>query len=264
MSDATHGQVTADAAEIYEAFFLPALFDQWPGHVLDAGSVQVGDRVLDVGCGTGVLARAAARRVGPSGAVTGVDPNEGMLAVARRAPEPVSWTQGAAEALPFSDGQFDRMVSQFAIMFFSDRPMAISEFARVTRPGGTIALAVWASLAATPGYAAVVELLDDLFGADAADALASPYQLGDADAMRAMLEPAFADVRVEQAPGTARFDSIDDWVRTDVRGWTLADAIDDVQYQRLLAEAHVRLARFADSEGRIAFDAPALIATGVR
>jgi len=84
MNEHEKGQVAASAAEIYDQFFVPALFADWPEHVLRAANVQAGDSVLDVACGTGVLARKAADLVGPSGSVVGVDINEGMLAAARQ------------------------------------------------------------------------------------------------------------------------------------------------------------------------------------
>ena len=108
-TDAARGQVAAAAAEVYEEFFVPALFGQWAAPMLDAAGVAAGDAVLDVGCGTGVVARAAARRVGPTGEVVGLDRNDGMLAVAARSLEPVTWRQGVAERLPFDDGRFDRV-----------------------------------------------------------------------------------------------------------------------------------------------------------
>ena len=70
MNDSPKGQVTRSAAEIYEEFFVPALFEEWPPRVLDAARTRQGQRVLDVACGTGVLAREAARRVCPDGSVT--------------------------------------------------------------------------------------------------------------------------------------------------------------------------------------------------
>ena len=108
MTDATRGQVAASAAEVYEEIFVPALFAPWADRVLDAAAVGAGDRVLDVGCGTGVLARAAARRVGAAGSVVGVDRNEGMLAVAGRASEPVTWRLATAESLPVEDASVER------------------------------------------------------------------------------------------------------------------------------------------------------------
>lgn len=109
------------AAEAYEALHVSALFEEWTEPVLDAAEVEPGHRVLDVACGTGVLARAALSRVGPTGAVVGLDPAPGMLAVAGRIAPSVDWQLGTAEALPFPDASFDRVVSQFGLMFFVDR-----------------------------------------------------------------------------------------------------------------------------------------------
>jgi ubiquinone/menaquinone biosynthesis C-methylase UbiE len=134
MSD--NGQVNASAAEIYEDFFIPALFEEWAPRVADAARIQRGQRVIDVGCGTGVLARLAARRVGRSGSVVGLDVNEGILAVARRKAAAIEWHHGPAEALPFDDGVESAVVSQFGLMFFQDRRAALQEMARVLRPGG--------------------------------------------------------------------------------------------------------------------------------
>ena len=159
MAASDRGQVSRSAAEVYEEFFVPALFRQWVQPVADAADIRAGDRVLDVACGTGILARHAATRVGAAGSVCGVDINEGMLAVARREAPEIEWRKGAAEALPFADDGFDAVVSQFGLMFFADQAKAIREMRRVLRPGGRLAVAVWDSLANTPGYAAMTALL---------------------------------------------------------------------------------------------------------
>ena len=151
--------MAAATAEVYEEFFVPALFGQWAAPILDAGGVAAGDAALDVGCGTGVVARAAARRVGPTGEVVGLDRNDGMLAVAGRFPQPVTWRHGVAERLPFDDGRFDRVLCQFAVMYFDDQRQALREMDRVLRPGGTVAIATWTAVEDSPGYASMVDLL---------------------------------------------------------------------------------------------------------
>ena len=255
-------RMAVSAAEVYDEFFAPALFDQWPEQVLDVAAVVPGQRVLDVGCGTGILTRAAAGRVGSAGHVVGLDPNPRMLTVARRSSEPIEWSEGVAESLPFEDGSFHGVVSQFAAMFFTDAETAISEMARVLTPPAKVAIATWAPLAETPGYAAMVDLLDRLFGEEAADALRAPFTFGDVDRMRDLLSTSLSEVEVDVVDGTARFLSIERWVFTDIRGWTLADMIDDDQYAALLAAAESEFARFTDGTGAVSFPAPALIASG--
>jgi SAM-dependent methyltransferase len=253
------GQVNTAAAEVYEEFFVPALFGQWPERVLDAAEVGEAHAVLDVGCGTGILARAASRRTGAAGSVTGLDVNEGMLAVARRSGD-IEWRQGSAESLPFEDDSFDRVVSQFSLMFFDDPQAASAEMGRVLRPGGRIAVATWARIEESPGYAAMLGLLRRLFGEEAAGALMAPFSVGTDNALRALIEPAFPAVDVTRLEGTARFDSIESWVHTDVRGWTLADLIDAGGQRVLLEAARREMDRFVDREGHVAFAVPALIA----
>jgi ubiquinone/menaquinone biosynthesis C-methylase UbiE len=261
-TDAARGQVAAAAAEVYEEFFVPALFGQWAEPMLDAAGVAAGDVVLDVACGTGVLARAAAGRVGPGGEVVGLDCNQGMLAVAARTPEPVTWREGLAEDLPFNDGCFDRVLCQFALMFFDDQSQALRDMARVLRPGGTVAVATWSAVESSPGYATMVDLLRRVVSDQAADALLAPFTLGTADVVADLLADVLADVVVARHDGSARFDSIQAWVHTDIRGWTLADLIDDAAYNRLLAEALQVHAKYTDERGRVHFATPALIATG--
>jgi SAM-dependent methyltransferase len=262
MSEHQSGQVAASAAEIYDRFFVPAVFIDWPPRLLAATGVQPGDRVLDVACGTGVVALEALRIVGDRGAVIGVDINDGMLSVARAKSAAVTWQKGAAETLPFANDSFDRVVCQFGLMFFTDRVKAITEMQRVLRPGGRAGIAVWAPLADTPGYAAVADMLRGLFGAEVAMSIEVPYCLGDADVLRALLiEAGAVDVRLQTVAGKVRFASLQSWLHTDIKGWTLADVIDDAGYARLQAEAPKRLAQFVLRDGSVEFAAPARIAT---
>lgn len=260
MDSIEKGQVTRSAAEIYEEFFVPALFQEWAERVADAAALASSERVLDVACGTGVLAREAARRVGTDGTVTGLDRNPGMLDVARGHSERIAWREGLAEALPFADSAFDAVVSQFGLMFFEDRAKALREMWRVLRPGGRLAVAVWGGLDQTPGYAAMTQLLKRLFGDTIAEALRAPYCLGDRDVLRALFAGAgIAGPRIETRDGVARFPSIASWVRTDVKGWTLADLIDDAQYETLQREAAQDLKGFVAADGSVRFGHPAHI-----
>lgn len=254
------GQVAPSAAEVYESFFVPALFGQWPERVLGAAGLRAGDTLLDVGCGTGIVARSALDQLAGTGSVTGVDINDAMLTVARRASNEVTWLRAPVEALPFDDDTFDRVVSQFMLMFLPDPGAGVSEMRRVVRRGGTVTIATWADISESPGYLAMAQLLDRLFGGDVAAALYAPFTLGTESALFEALRHAFPNVAIARHEGVAQFPSLDAWVHTDVRGWTLAELIDDDQFAELQNAARSELAKFVDHEGIVRFAAPALLA----
>ena len=265
MEHINKGQVSNNAAEVYEEFFVPALFQDWTDIVVDAAGVKSGQRVLDVACGTGVLSRTAAERVGETGSVTGLDINEGMLAVARQKAPQINWRQGNAEDLPFDDNSFDAVVSQFGLMFFEDRPAAIREMMRVLRPGKRMGIAVWSLLDDTPGYAAMVDLLQRLFGDDYADGIRMPYNLGDTRLLDKLVADAgIQHFEIKTHPGTVHFPSLDGWLYTDIKGWVLADMIDDEQFELLRREAQTALAEFVLDDDSVEFSSPAHIITAVK
>ena len=262
MTDGQRGQVAANAARVYEEFFVPALFQQWARRVTAAAEIAPGQRVLDVASGTGVLARTVRELVGSEGSVVVLDMNEAMLDVARRATPEVEWRTGKAEALPFPAGDFDAVVSQFGLMFFDDRAAALGEMRRVLRASGRVAVAVWAFIEESPGYAALAVLLADLLGEEAAESLRAPFAMGDPAAIAALFrDSALRDPTVWSESGTVTFPSMDEWMFTEIRGWTLAGTVDDAGFDRLLAEANSRLARFKQPDGTVRFDITALVAT---
>lgn len=259
------GQVTASAADIYETFFVPALFGEWAPRIADAARLSPSDDVLDIACGTGVVAREALKRIESAGSVTGLDRNADMLAVARRVTPGITWREGMAEDVPFDDGSFDAVVSQFGLMFFEDQVTALKEMHRVLRPDGRLVVAVWDSLERSPGYQAVTALLQRLFGTSIADAMRAPFTLGEtADVLQLFDKAGIKNASLETVVGTASFPSIDAWVHTDIKGWTLADLIDDEQYALFETEARKELAQFADKDGRVSFASPAHLVSAVK
>jgi SAM-dependent methyltransferase len=251
-------------ARAYDDLFVPALVGVWAPVVADAAGIVPGDRVLDVACGTGVVAREAARRAGPDGRVAGVDPNAGMLAVARARGGPVDYREGRAEALPFPDASFDAVVCQFGLMFVADRPAAVAEMRRVLRPGGRLAVAVWASIEAIPAFAAELALFERLAGPAAADALRAPFVLGDAGRLTALFDaPGNPAARVSTHVGAARFPSIRTLVEADLRGWLPIMGVhlaEDV-IARTLAAADVAIAPHVTREpdGAVTFPTSVLV-----
>ena len=232
----------------------PRLFQQWASQVLDAAQAKEGDRILDVACGTGALAREAVTRVGATGMVAGIDPGPGMLAVAEKLAPTVAWQQGTAESLPYPDQSFDAVVSQFGLMFFVDRQEALRQMLRVLVPGGRLAVAVWESLENSPAYPIEIAVLERMAGSAAAEALKAPFVLGDRAELATLFESAgVASVQITTHTGTARFPSIRSMVEADLRGWlpVMGVFLEEAQIQDILAEAETALSRYVTPEGSV-------------
>jgi ubiquinone/menaquinone biosynthesis C-methylase UbiE len=133
------------APECYERYFVPAIGAPLAVDLIEAAALQPGERVLDVACGTGIVARLAAKRVGPTGTVAGLDLNPGMLAVARTATPSgtaIEWHEAPAHAAPLPDSAYDVVLCQMGLQFFPDKMAALRETRRILAPGGRILLNV--------------------------------------------------------------------------------------------------------------------------
>jgi ubiquinone/menaquinone biosynthesis C-methylase UbiE len=266
MSEIEKVEATRSPAEVYDEFFVPALFHQWGSVVANAAGVGEGQCVLDVGCGTGVLACVAADCVGPVGAVMGLDPDEEMLAVARRKNDTIEWRLGHAEAIPFPDESFDAVVSQFGLMFFDDKPAGLREMMRVLRPGGHLAVAVCDALEHSPGYSTFADLLRRLFGDRVANSFRAPFVLGDPERLLSLCADAgIFNAKVAQHEGMVHFASVQSLISTErACAWTLGGLLDDAQFEQLVKESERVLRPFVASDGNLAFPMPVLIVTAAK
>ena len=115
----------------------------------NTAALRPGERVLDVGCGVGPTTRDAARAVGPTGSVTGIDVSSEMIAAAAARPvaagsAPIRWVVTDATVWGAPADSFDAVISRFGVMFFDDPLQAFTNLGRVTAPGGRLHVAVWA------------------------------------------------------------------------------------------------------------------------
>ena len=142
MGSVSYRDFTGTGAENYQRYFVPAIATPVSTDLLATADLQPGERVLDVACGTGVIARLAAEQVGPGGSVAAIDVAPDMIEVARGVPAPpgvaIEWHATDATSLPFPDDSFDVVLCQMGLMFMGDRAAALAEMRRVLAPGGRV------------------------------------------------------------------------------------------------------------------------------
>lgn len=194
-------------AENYERYTVPTFFGPWADCLLQAVKPRPGERVLDVGCGTGIVARRVAPIVGGTGVVVGLDISPEMLAVAGAAAEqanlPIAWHEGRAEALPFPSGSFDLTLSQFALMFFIDRQAALNGMHRTLDAGGRAAISVFQGIERHPFYQVLDEVIERRLGMSAVQEI---FALCDVNDVQRLLSTAgFRHIDIEPVSMTARF-----------------------------------------------------------
>ena len=175
-------QLTGDAQAAYTRCGHKVM-EPWTDDLILAAGCHDGDRVLDVACGTGIVANRIGLVTGKICSITGIDLNEGMLRIARRNPQ-IDWRQGSATDLPFEPGSFEVVLCQQGLQFFPDRVAAIREMARVLSPGGRLALNVWGALERQPFHAAVIGAIGTFFGAEARAAFDMAFSLNTANELR--------------------------------------------------------------------------------
>jgi ubiquinone/menaquinone biosynthesis C-methylase UbiE len=245
--------VSVQIAETYEASFVPALFAGLARHLVESAGITAGQRVLDVACGTGIVARTVADRVGPSGTVVGLDLNDGMLTVARRLRPDLEWRQGDAVSLPFPDDSFDVALCQSGLMFVPDSGRAIAQMARVVAPGGTVAVQVWSALERQRGVLPFAEAVARHAGRDAVDLIGTYFRLGDQDALCQLCRAAGLIVTdVHTMPVTLHSPSVDAYVTTEVESTPLISRVSEETYERIRVDARRALAQFCNEDGALA------------
>ena len=247
--------LTADAAEYYESTFVPALFRPWAERLADAADPRPGQRILDVACGTGIVARTLAERLDRSaasaGSITGVDVNPAMLDVARGLRPDLTWLAGDAAELPRPDVSADLVTCQAALMFFPDRVAALREMARVVAPAGRMLLHVPGRLERSAGYAALADVVARHAGAEAQQLLAGYFAAGNPAGLRADLAAAGLVVRAfDTWVGATRLDSIDTFLSVELL--PVADLVDPEIRDRIVADCRTALAPFTTTDGAVA------------
>lgn len=241
-------QLTMKAAELYERCPARYILGPWAPSLVDTAGLVIGERVLDVACGTGVVARAAAERVGHSGRVVGIDLNPGMIAVAQSLPgvdgAPIEWLERSALDLGLDDGSFDVVLCQQGLQFFPDQPVALREMRRVLTGNGRLALSVWNNVGIY--NTAVSSALAQFVGSDIAARFNASRKVPTAGELeRLAAEAGFSAVDVTVSCIHVHLPHIDKFVLDH----SAVDAADPEARKKIGASAKERLRCYADGDG---------------
>jgi len=195
--------------EMYEMHLVGPLFRPWAKIALDEIKLSPGDRVLDIACGTGIVARVARERLQDSVHVVGIDLSRDMLSVARAVDAAIDWREGNSAALPLRDGEvFEVIICQQGLQFFPDKPAAVAQMRRAAAPGGRLAVATWRSDDESPFLRELRRIAENHLG-EIAD---QRHSFGDAAALGKLLDEAgFVEVRSRIISRIMHFDA-DTWL----------------------------------------------------
>ena len=265
MNDVHAWVLEGDQAEIYEKYLVPSIFAQWAHQVIMIAQVDQGARVLDAGCRTGVLARAAAREAGQFSDITGLDRDESMLVVARRLAPEITWVQGDVQELPFEDQDFDRVLCQFVLMFVKNRVAAIREMWRVLKPGGRLVIVTWDSLEKSAAYSRLLKLIAGIAGPVAARTLYTPWGLGDDNTLISLLRSAgIVEFELLMRKGIVKFPSIDTLVEVEIMASPSMNSMSKLQCSTIKHLAYEGLAQFLLPNGEVTIQRDAKIVTAIK
>jgi ubiquinone/menaquinone biosynthesis C-methylase UbiE len=221
---------------------VPSLFAPWATYLVQRANPQMGERVLDIACGTGIVARKVAPLVGSRGIVIGLDANPDMINMARIAADQeqltIEWHTSPAEQLLFPDENFDLILCQFGLMFFRDRHAALKEMHRVLKKGGRLILSVWQGLDRHPFYQTLHTVSQQQFGKSSVETV---FSLGNADELHKLLtHSGFRQIEIEPASITAHFPQPEEFLAWEMdinpaEAPTLQDLDDEAQQAIMVA-----------------------------
>lgn len=185
-------QLNNDGPEAYEKYIVPAFSGSWARDIVSRAQLRKGNRVLDVGCGSGIVARYAYIELGERSCVAGIDTNKGMLKKACEIAHPkissIKWILAHINKIPFKDDIFDVIFCQQCLQFLPDRHRSLAEIRRVLAGRGSIYFSVWRSIDNFPFYTALYKALETYVNKEAASILMSAFTLGDSQKLRELFK----------------------------------------------------------------------------
>lgn len=257
INQSTDWEFEQGSPEAYEELFVPVIFSPWAERLMDRATIQNGDHVLDIACGTGIVARLAAPLVGEVGSVVGVDNDEGMLAVASKTAAAeglaIEWQEANVTDLPFADERFDIVLCQQGLPFFDEPVLALEEMRRVVAPDGAVLLNVGRPLEYQPGWEVLADALSRHIGDEWGAMMHGPFPAWSGANLRRMAQDAgFTDVSVTIDIGSVRFPSVEEFISRQAATSPLAEPIGAAPKKvrdELIKDVEDELEEYTDDDG---------------
>ncbi len=251
-------QLEGNIPEAYEKYLVPTIFAPWGEALVKLAELKPGERVLDVACGTGIVARLAAQQVGATGKVVGLDLSPDMLDVARSAAADeglsIEWREGSVLEMPFPDGAFDAVLCQQGLQYF-DNENATQEMQRVLAPGGRLVANVWRPIQYNPGFSVLAQALERHVSGEVAAIMHAPFSFGDAEKLQALIDAAgFAETQIRLQSDKVRFPSPEEYVRRQVISSPLSGPFGQVNEKaraRLTSDFGTAMKAYLDDDGLV-------------
>lgn len=245
------------AARIYEEQKVPALFGPLAVATVERMPPQDGDRILDLACGTGILARTLRQEASADTEITGADFNAGMLAMAAEVADPalgpIEWHEANVIDLPFADGAFNKLYCQQGFQYFPEEQAALREMRRVMEPGGRLLMTIWRGDSAL--FEAVAQVLAEHFDQAMADKAMSPFRYSGRDSLIERIAAArFSDVLRDSLPMDKVIKNRHEAIELEITGSPVgADltGVDTAHMREIVSQCHAALDQYRQGNNLI-------------
>lgn len=269
LTTSTQWLLAREAAERYQSVLTPAILGPFAEALVDHATVQPGEWIVDVGCGTGAAARHAAVQMKGTGRVTGIDVNGGMLAVARSLPTaagaPIDWREANASQLPLDDQSVDVVLCAQVLQFIPDKVQNLHEMRRILQHEGRLALSLWCNIEENAYFDALVEAVARHVGAETAAGLGAAFALSGADEIRHLLKAAgYTQIQMDTIGLDLSLPPLDEFVPRHIGATPMAagfNQADEGTQQRVIHEVVETCRSYTTADGvTIPFRSHAIIA----
>ena len=250
-------QLCKGGLESFEKYVVPAFGGVWAQEPVKRAALRKGDRILDVGSGTGIVARYAYQSLGDSVDITGVDVNDIALDKAREISAlnaaPIEWKQADVSTMPFSDAKFDVLLCQQGLQYFPDRSRALKEINRVLVDDGRIVFSVWRPIEFSPFYFELHKALEKYINREAASTLASAYTLGDPIQLKTLFEDArFKNIKIRIVIKQMRYSPLEEFLFGSLFASPFADdilALEEIVREEMFQAIRKSISNYIDDDG---------------